>query len=747
MTLPCSVRNIPAPCARAQSGVSRLAVARWAVLAAVLVWALPARAQIRTEAGTALVKGIEQVKAMSYTAGIATLRTVPERLPLLADYASYYLGLAYQETGNSAAAAQAFSAVLTQTPLSPYFVPSVLAAAGAYNKTGRAKEAITLLKQHYGRIPQARVEAALGDAFQAVNDPVSAAVSYQKVYYYWPNTEEAADAAAALAKLRLSLGEKFPPPMSQAILARSKALMDGRRTVEARKDLLAAVEHLAGSERDVARVRLGAVDLQEKKYAAADTYLRHLTVGHGEADAERLYHLVMAARRLDHDQEMLRWVEELNRQYPDSPWRMEALISASYPFLARNESQQFEPLYSACAQSFASNPQSALCHWKWIWSRYLNNPQSGEQSFKDHLRRYPDAEKVPASLYFLARIAENGKDPGAARVYYSFIDFNFPNHFYATLARERMQQQSVATAPVSPAAQEFLAGVKFPMRRVSVSFQASTTTAKRLERTRLLATLGLADLAESELRFSARQDGQPQIAAVELAKLLDRRGAYDEALRALKAYVPNYLNFPWEDAPVAFWRAAFPMPYRELLERHTRQKSLDPYVVAGLIRQESEFNPKALSPAKAHGLTQVMPSTGRQLSRQSGMKRFTSRMLFEPDTNLRLGTLFMRQLLDSWKGRWEEVLASYNAGPSRVKRWITWASFREPAEFIETIPINETRDYVQIVLRNAEVYRRLYAKALAEVIPEAPAIVKPVSRPAKPAPALAARSRRPAARK
>lgn len=722
----CSVRNTLALCAR---------VAAIAALSNVP----PLCAQPRTEPDTALMRGVEQVRAKSYAAGIATLRPVGDRLPLLSDYASYHLGVAYRETENWSGAAEAFSAVLHQTPVSPFYVNAVISAAGAYNHLNRAREAITLLKLQYQRLPQARAEAALGDAFLAAGDPVSAAVAYQKVYYSWPNTEEAGDAAAALAKLRMTLGDKFPPPMSQAILARAKALLDGRRTFEARKDLLAAVERLGGTERDVARVRLGSVDLQEKKYGAADSYLRRLTVTHGEADAERMYHLVVAARRLDRDEAMLKWVKELERQYPDSPWRMEALISASYPFLSRNEAQQFEPLYAACAEAFAANPQSALCHWKWLWSRYLSSPPSGEHNFKEHVRRYPDGEKVPASLYFLGRIAENARDYGAARVYYSFVEYNFPNHFYATVARERLQQAQVSGAVVSTAAQEFLAGVRFPAKRVTVSFEPSATTVKRLERAVRLVDIGLGEMAESELRFGAKQDGQPQIVAVELAKLLDRRGAHDEALRAVKAYVPNYLHFPWGEAPTTFWRSAFPMPYREPLERYARQKSLDPYVVAGLIRQESEFNPKAVSVAKAYGLTQVLPSTGRQLSRQSGMKMFTPRMLFEPETNIRLGTLFMRQLLDSWRGKWEEVLASYNAGPNRVKRWITWASFREPAEFIETIPINETRDYVQIVLRNADVYRKLYAGTVADVLAAAPvAVVKPVMlKPAIVKPAVA----------
>jgi soluble lytic murein transglycosylase len=243
-----------------------------------------------------------------------------------------------------------------------------------------------------------------------------------------------------------------------------------------------------------------------------------------------------------------------------------------------------------------------------------------------------------------------------------------------------------------------------------LNFTANRATSLRLERARLLSAANLTDLAEMELRFAARNDGQPQIIAVELAKLLEKRGATDEALRAVKAYVPNYLNVPFEDAPLTFWRVAFPLPYRDSVERYAREREIDPYIVAGLIRQESEFNPKALSHAKAYGLTQVLPST-----KKNGISRFSAAMLYEPETNLKLGTTFLRQMFDNFRSRWEHTLAAYNGGPTRVSRWQNWASFREPSEFIETIPITETRDYVQIVLRNASVYRRLYGQSSAAI--------------------------------
>jgi soluble lytic murein transglycosylase len=90
-------------------------------------------------------------------------------------------------------------------------------------------------------------------------------------------------------------------------------------------------------------------------------------------------------------------------------------------------------------------------------------------------------------------------------------------------------------------------------------------------------------------------------------------------------------------------------------------------------------------------------------------RRFRASDLFTPEVNLRLGTTYLRIMYDANSGRWERTLAAYNAGGSRVENWLGWAEYREPAEFIESIPFSETRTYVLAVLRNASMYRKLYS--------------------------------------
>jgi soluble lytic murein transglycosylase len=154
-------------------------------------------------------------------------------------------------------------------------------------------------------------------------------------------------------------------------------------------------------------------------------------------------------------------------------------------------------------------------------------------------------------------------------------------------------------------------------------------------------------------------------------------------------------------------RIVFPFPHRELVEREARRNGLDPFMVAGLIRQESMFNPIAVSPAGAVGLMQIMPATGQMLARRAGVSAFQPSMLRQPELNVRLGTLFLADLL-ARNGTPTEAFAAYNAGPGRLAQWRSFPEIRDEEMFAERIPFAETRDYVKILSFNTRLYRMLY---------------------------------------
>jgi soluble lytic murein transglycosylase len=160
-------------------------------------------------------------------------------------------------------------------------------------------------------------------------------------------------------------------------------------------------------------------------------------------------------------------------------------------------------------------------------------------------------------------------------------------------------------------------------------------------------------------------------------------------------------------ATPANYRLYFPVLERETLISSSKENGLDPVLVAALIRQESNFNPLATSPVGARGLMQLMPDVGRSLAAAKGIGPWNPDILYEPATNIKLGTAHLSTLMR----KYPEVvksLSAYNAGESRVEKWSTKAGAADPEVFTERIPFVETRDYVRTILRNRAYYKALY---------------------------------------
>jgi soluble lytic murein transglycosylase len=158
--------------------------------------------------------------------------------------------------------------------------------------------------------------------------------------------------------------------------------------------------------------------------------------------------------------------------------------------------------------------------------------------------------------------------------------------------------------------------------------------------------------------------------------------------------------------PPNVWKTLFPLPYEASLRREAARNEFDPMLAAGLIRQESTFQADIVSHANAVGLMQVLPKTGKLLAKQLKV-RYAKAKLFDPEYNLELGMLYIAGLL-KLTGEPEYALAAFNAGEDRIAAWRAERNYEEIPELVESIPFTETRDYVQIVMRNADVYRQVY---------------------------------------
>ncbi len=645
------------------------------------------------------------LEAKRYAAAIPLLEPLGKKLPKLADYSAWFLASAQFGLKNYQAVPSILETVWKQKPPSPLAARAYILAAQAYEQSGNPNTAVEILRKNYALLPQPQGDLALATAFALAGDAVSAVVYNQRVYYGFPVSLEASQADAEIAKLKAQLGDNYPPSMANAMLSRALKLLEAGQTPRAKKELESLVPQLGGGERDVALVSVGVADYNAKETDVARRYLTSLETPSPDADAERIYYLLLSAQRLNNEEEAGAMADRLGQLYPTSPWRLKAVVAVANHYLVLNQMEQYEPLFRACYESFPQDPQAGVCHWKVVWGHYLRRRPDAVDLLRAHLRLFPAAESASAALYFLGRLSEDAHDSRSARTYFDEVVREYPNQYYASQAREHLAAiPDTATAPVVT---QFLKGVVFPQRVRTLSFQAAAAASARIERARLLVSAGLEDFANAELKFGAQTEDQPHVLAMELASLSSPTMP-DQAIRYIKRYASSYLYLPIESAPRQFWTLAFPLPYRADLDRFSKQNGLDPFLMAALIRQESQFDPTAVSRANARGLTQILPATGRELSQRLKVKTFTTAALFQPSVNLELGTFYLKTLTAQVGGKTEAALAAYDAGLTRARAWLTWGEFREPAEFIETVPFAETRDYVQTVLRNADVYRRLY---------------------------------------
>ena len=146
------------------------------------------------------------------------------------------------------------------------------------------------------------------------------------------------------------------------------------------------------------------------------------------------------------------------------------------------------------------------------------------------------------------------------------------------------------------------------------------------------------------------------------------------------------------------------------INKYAQRNRISPYILISLIREESYFNPLSLSPSNAVGLTQILPSTAKEVSSRRGYGSINEFLLFNPETNIKYGSAYFAQILKQNNNNIVYAVASYNGGAGAVASWVKKANYKDMDEFVENIPYPETKNYVKKVFRSYWNYVRIYAE-------------------------------------
>lgn len=411
--------------------------------------------------------------------------------------------------------------------------------------------------------------------------------------------------------------------------------------------------------------------------------------GPGAVQARAEYDLARAFFRLGLNDSAAAYLRDIPLRFPTESTTANALalsadlaVDSGDDAAARGQWLQLAALQPASRFAPTARFQAALV-------AYVGGDLPLAMSELDSLATLPSPE-ANAALYWAGRASADLGDSVGAIARWRAIAVRAPETYYAWLAGHRL-----GLVPWAPGGTPHL----------EVTGEAGSAFVRRVK---LLGLTGMDQEANWEIDAFPAQlvsgpellDGARALAAVGRASLAARL-----ARRALAAGPV--------DSVTAYY-IIYPVVHADVLAHEATEHRVDPAFSSGLIRQESTFDPEAVSGAGARGLMQVMPAVGRQLSHRLGWPLWDPVLLFQPDVSLTLGHYHLGNLFDRYKEE-VQVLVAYNAGGNKIAQWQRRRGTQDWEVFVERIPFAETRDYVRIVLRNEEYYRRMYDWTCGEI--------------------------------
>ena len=640
-------------------------------------------------AGLALLDADRDAEAVPFLLHPDVQRTA------LKDRAAFGLARAYETAQKDDAAGQAFLRVADMDPQGPLFCAALFRGADALSRAGQSTPAVAALNRALTGCPgqQPRALLRLGQVVET-SDQKAAAAAYDRLEREYPAAVETDE---AVKRLRALAGSK-PPLSSQEqasrALKRAVAVAEAGRNADAIPLLRALpLKTMSQGDADLVRVRLGTALLARGKTKEAQVQLEAVAAASPVA-AEAAYQL---AKIQFQKQKKPAAYEAVAKSYAGTPWAEEALATLALYYQRDGRDGPALPYYQRLANEHPNGRYGDRAIWWVAWSDYRRGRyEEAATALEQAARRRALTSFTPAYLYWAGRArAKLGQNDRAAALLEETVQ-RFKNQYHGQLAEKALADLPGVKGSAAPPA-VMIAVPGDPRKEIPE---------KPLARIRQLLLIERYEEALTELQaLSPSPLVQGTIAWVEW-----KRGRLRPAITAMKRAYPYWAGAAGDRLPESVWRILYPLDFGEILEAEARERDLDPALVAAVVLQESTFDAAAVSSAGARGLMQVMLRTGRAVSRNLGdKKKLPQNALHDAETSLKLGTTYLRQILNRFGGRVERALAAYNAGPARVATWTAARPDMSAEEFVDSIPFVETRGYVMIIMAAREHYRRLYS--------------------------------------
>jgi soluble lytic murein transglycosylase len=675
----------------------------------------------------------------------AAMLRVQAEYPELADYALSILADYHFASARYTEAAALYQLTTQQFPKSFLAVRSAyrralaLLESCAYDTAAESFEKFLQENPRSEYSPDAGI--GLGRALTAEADLKRAVFAYQDVLIKYPGDPADQQVERALAELR-SGGIEVPELTSDGLYERGQNLFrTGQydKATETFAKLLTADPQNINSPEILLRTGIALFNLGRRQEAAATLEKMVKEHSRDQRVPEALYWIGKSYSKLGDREKGINAFQKILDSYLESEWADDALFLMGNIYREANDMKQALTFYGRLATDYPESKFADSAIWWKAWEYYIaGDYKRTEQTFQELTLRYPRSFLVNQARYWQGRAAEKKGDTSKAAVYYGKVMKKAPYTYYGYRASERLLSIEL---PIHAAVCAMDNGVSDALERPDAADSPSSFetddgppvwTAEALKTLsadpafkKSLELMYLDMKREAAAELWSLQDRLPRKRGVllGLSKTFFELGDYYRSLiLVLRNYEP-YLDGAAQETPEDFWLLAYPQGYWDSIVTYSRKYGQDPYFVAAIVREESQFHAEALSSAGARGVMQVMPATGEWIAQIIRMKGFDPSKLFDSDTAINLGTWYISYLMKRFKDDPLFVAAAYNAGPDAVTTWLNRTGrSSERDEFVESIPFSETRGYVKKVLRNYAEYKRIYSKTslATSLVPTSP---------------------------
>ncbi len=608
------------------------------------------------------------------------------RHPIVGDHAGLRRARLQLETGRAEEARQIVGQTLSDFSSSPLRAELHellgLALVASRDEVGAREAWAAALSDTQDDDQRAALLRRVARSEERSGEDRAAAVTWRLLWYAHPASEEAKQASHRLDVIEAHLDEQMRRASDWR--RRGDRLFRQRMNDEALSAYNRALElGLSASETRRTQKQRAQTLFRMRRYPEAVDAFQALP-----QTGDTPIWLARSMARADLVLESIAAFEKMAKK--SGPNRLRAHYLAALLLDGRDRDEEARAHFKVLANDHGKGGMSRAALWRLGWSDYRHGRH---QQASDRFEALADATEDPIDrlrpLYWQGRALEAAGQGDEAEALFSSLAEEYPLAYYGWRARERTGRVEVARP------------------KHSIDPGRAALPAGALERIRILMEAGLVEPgAEETAHLTRRARGLSD--RVELARLLTSAGDYNRAQRlVVDAYTAPLARGPIQGLEELWWYA-WPSAYSGLVDAATASdESVDPELIYSIMREESGYRPKIISPVGARGLLQIMRETGAQLADRIGRAAFDPDDLFDPRTNIEFGSFYLFELSQIFPTKLSASIASYNAGPHVVADWVDETG-RPDDEWVESIPYSQTRSYVKRVMRSVQAYRLLY---------------------------------------